>query len=66
MESNFEKGWNSKNTENTKQVTFGTVHTFEYEKPEKNLAKKIKGIFGNAMTIDNDENLKSLIRNQSF
>ena len=52
----------------TKHVTFGKVQTYEYEKPEQKVSfkKKIQGIFENAMTIGNDENLKILIKNQNF
>ena len=66
----FENLNDSTHTENstTKHVTFGKVQTYEYEKPEEKISfkKKIQGIFGNAMTIGNDENLKILIKNQNF
>ena len=66
----FENVNDSNNTDSsdTKHVTFGKVQTFEYEKPEQKVSfkKKIQGIFENAMTIGNDENLKILIKNQNF
>ena len=64
MGFNFETDY--KKTDNTKQVTFGSVQTFQYERPEKPLRDKIKGMFGTAMKIENDDNLKLLIKNQSF
>ena len=53
---------------NAKHVTFGKVHTLEYvkEEPKVSMKKKIVGFLDNAMTIGNDENLKILIRNQTF
>ena len=59
---------NKTDSSTTKHVTFGKVHTYEYEKPDEKLSfkKKIQGIFGNALTIGNDENLKILIKNQNF
>ena len=59
---------NKSDSSNTKHVTFGKVHTYEYEKPDQKVSfkKKIQGIFGNALTIGNDENLKILIKNQNF
>ena len=66
----FENVNDSNSTDNsyTKHVTFGKVQTYEYEKPEQKISfkKKIQGIFENAMTIGNDENLKILIKNQNF
>ena len=53
---------------NAKHVTFGKVHTLEYvkEEPKVSMKKKIVGFLDNAMTIGNDENLKILIKNQTF
>ena len=53
---------------NTKHVTFGKVQTLEYvkEEPKVSMKKKIVGFLDNALTIGNDENLKILIRNQTF
>ena len=66
----FENVNDSNNTDSsyTKHVTFGKVQTYEYEKPEQKVSfkKRIQGIFENAMTIGNDENLKILIKNQNF
>ena len=58
----------SNDSSDNKHVTFGKVQTFEYEKPEQKVSfkKRIQGIFENAMTIGNDENLKILIKNQNF
>ena len=53
---------------NVKHVTFGKVQTLEYvkEEPKVSMKKKIVGFLDNALTIGNDENLKILIRNQTF
>ena len=53
---------------NAKHVTFGKVHTLEYikEEPKVSMKKKIQGFLDSALTIGNDENLKILIKNQSW
>ena len=51
-----------------KHVTFGKVQTYEYNKIEQKMSvrKKIQGFLDSALTIKKDENLKLLIKNQSF
>ena len=51
-----------------KHVTFGKVQTYEYNKIEQknSVRKKIQGFLDSALTIKKDENLKLLIKNQSF
>ena len=51
-----------------KHVTFGKVQTYEYNKIEQKMSvrKRIQGFLDSALTIKKDENLKLLIKNQSF
>lgn len=51
-----------------KHVTFGKVQTYEYNKTERRITvrKRIQGFLDSALTIKKDENLKLLIKNQSF
>ena len=51
-----------------KHVTFGKVQTYEYNKIEQknSVRKRIQGFLDSALTIKKDENLKLLIKNQSF
>ena len=51
-----------------KTVTSGKVQTYEYNKIEQKIPvrKRIQGFLDSALTIKKDENLKLLIKNQSF
>ena len=51
-----------------KHVTFGKVQTYEYNKIEQknSVRKRIQGFLDSALTIKKDENIKLLIKNQSF
>ena len=49
-----------------KHVTFGKVQTYEYNKQKHSVRKRIQGFLDSALTIKKDENLKLLIKNQSF
>ena len=53
-----------------KHVTFGNVEMFEYykedHKKQATMSRKIQGFVAKSWRIKNDENLKSLIRNQTF
>ena len=53
-----------------KHVTFGNVEMFEYYKEDlkkqATMSRKIQGFVAKSWRIKNDENLKSLIRNQTF
>ena len=51
-----------------KHVTFGKVQTYKYNNKEQKIPvrKRIQGFLDSALTIKKDENLKLLIKNQSF